>query len=93
MLNQQEREILRQTIAGFLATRSAVSFSCDSIHRSITKREYVDFKIEVNDVESALVFLEGLKYAKKEPSGMGATLYWSATSEGVLASERNGWNT
>jgi hypothetical protein len=70
-----------------------LSFDAQSVHRSLVARGLVDFAISANDVEAALVFAEGLGHIKKRHAEMGATVYWQAPSGGVLAAERNGWET
>lgn len=88
---QREREILRQTVTGYLATRCQLRFDAEQIRRAIYSRGLVDFSVSVEDLEKSLAFCEGLGLAKQCREQMGATIYWQATSEGVLAAERNGW--
>lgn len=91
-MNQTDREILRQRVAGYLASRQQLDFEVSAIRRSITGRGFIDFEVTDEDVRQALVFCEGCGWCKQRPSEVGATVYWSATSAGVLESERKGWN-
>lgn len=91
MISQQDREILRARVAGYLATRHPLEFEAAAICRSIASRQIVDFAITPADVEQALAFLEGLSLVSKHHTELGATIYWAATSQGVLESERKGW--
>lgn len=91
-LSQSEREILRQRVVGYLATRSQFSFESPAIKRHLDTRGILDFAVSDADVGDALVFVEGLGFVKQQTSEMGATVYWRATSQGILASERNGWS-
>jgi hypothetical protein len=91
-ITNKDREILRERVVGYLAVRSALKFEAASVRRSLVSRGLLDFDAGDVDVEQALVFAEGLGLVKKEHADMGATLYWQATSEGVLAAERKGWN-
>ena len=90
---QRDREILRERVVGYLATRSALKFEASAIRRALVARGLVDFTPGEDDVEQALVFALGMGYAEKAPAQMGATVYWQATTAGVLAAERNGWET
>lgn len=91
-LSQSEREILRQRVVGYLSTRSQFSFEATAIKRHLDTRGILDFTVSDADVKDALVFVEGLGYVKQQASEMGATVYWRSTSQGILASERNGWS-
>jgi hypothetical protein len=75
-----------------LGPRCALNFDAPAIKRAITHKRALDFEIDDQDLEAALVFAEGMGYVKRGTAEMGATVYWQATSGGVLASERNGWN-
>jgi len=90
-MNQQDREILRQRIIGYLATRFPLAFDASAICRSIKARSLVDFEITDADVTAALELLHGLGFTEIQTHELGASKYWKATSCGVLESERNGW--
>ena len=92
MITQQDREILRQTVVGYLATRQQLEFEASAIRRSIVSRQKIDFAAADEDVIQALEFLQGLGFVEHHTSEIGATVYWKATSNGVLESERKGWN-
>jgi hypothetical protein len=90
-MNQIDRELLRQAVTGYLATRQGLEFEAGAIRRSIIKRGAVDFEVADQDVEQALAFGEGNGWVGRRRSEVGVTEYWSATSEGVLAAERKEW--
>lgn len=91
-ISQQQREQLREAVVGYLGPRCALNFDTAAIKRSLTHKRVVDFEIIDSDLEASLVFAEGMGYVKTVHTDMGATVYWQATSGGVLAAERNGWN-
>lgn len=90
-MTQADRELLRQTVVGYLGTRQGLEFTSGAIMRSIVSRGGIDFPVTDQDVEQALEFGAGLAWLIKRESDVGATAYWSVTSEGVLAAERKGW--
>ena len=92
MMNQQDREILRQRVIGYLATRQQLQFEAGSIKRSLVSRQNIDFEVSDSDIDQALIFGEGLEFVEHTVSEVGATIYWKATSKAVLEAERNGWN-
>lgn len=90
-MNQQDRELLRTRVVGYLATRQGLEFESGSICRSIKSRQQVDFEITPEDVVQALTFAEGFKWVERSSSEVGSTVYWRSTSQGVLEAERKGW--
>jgi len=79
-------------VTGYLATRCQLTFEASAIKRAIDKKGLVDFPFTDLDLDQALVFVEGLGWCERNPSDVGATVYWRATSKGVLEAERKGWN-
>lgn len=90
-MNQEEREILRKSVVGYLAVRQGLKFAASSIRRSIASRGLVDFTIFDADVEQALQFAKGFGWVAESNSDVGASVYWESTSAGVLEAERKGW--
>ena len=90
-MTQEDRELLRQAVVGYLAARQGLEFTSGAIKRSIVSRGGVDFPVDDQDVEQALEFGADRKWLNKRDSDVGATVYWRVTSEGVLTAERKGW--
>lgn len=87
-LSQPQREELRFAVREILVNASTVALAADMILRRIERGKLVDFTADTTDVMAALSFLTGLGHVKAEPATLGATLYYQATAEGVLAHER-----
>jgi len=85
---QQSREDLRMAVLDYLAGRCALVFDAPSIHRALLSRRRDLESPTLDQISEALTFLRGLGYVAAAPHKMGATLYWKATSDGILASER-----
>lgn len=88
MLTQPQREELRYAVREQLVAAQTVALTADMVARRVTRARIVDFKFEVSDIEAALTLLVGLGQAKESPASLGATKYYQATAEGVLAHER-----
>ncbi len=87
MSDQQRREECRKEVRGWLANRQRLAFTNETIRRRVNA-EGNDFSQE--QINDALVFLVGRKHVAMTPDGDGATPHYQATSEGVLAAEREG---
>lgn len=83
---QERREECRRSVLGFLAVRQATAHHPKTIRRALNAGHEHDFGDE--EISAALGFLEGLDLVKACPDDFGATLYYKATSAGVLAHER-----
>ena len=84
---QERRESCRNAVLAFLAERQALAHHPQTIRRRLNEGHLNDFTIE--EVTAALAFLEGKQRVKTVLEEMGATAYYQATSEGVLAYERH----
>lgn len=91
-MTNEEKNLLRRAVRRYLAERSPCAFEASAMARHLKTRQYVDFDFTVADVEQALALLAGLSPAqtKKQADPLGAITYWSATSDGILAHEREG---
>jgi hypothetical protein len=87
-IQQERREECRRLVLEHLASRQVLACHPQDIRRSLNACRVNDFTAE--EVSAACVFLVGLKYAEQLTAEMGATLYYKATSAGVLAYERGG---
>lgn len=88
MIDNAQKEELRRAVLEVLATREGNALNLAGIRRRIEQGQMVDFKFIDEVLNAALVFLEGLKLVSLQHDGLGATKYWQATSNGVLAHER-----
>ncbi len=84
----QEAQELRHAALEVLATRHPTALDLAAIARRIERDRLVDFTFNESQLDSALTFLMGRLYISMTHDGMGATRYWTATSDGVLAYER-----
>jgi hypothetical protein len=82
-------ELLRLSVREYLALRATAAFTLDTITRMINLRGLLDEKASREDVQAALVFLEGLEQVKSFYDDLGSTKNWQITSKGVLAHERS----
>lgn len=80
-------EDCRYAVRHHLAVRFPAAQDAPTILRHLARGGY-DFSLD--EVRTALHFLSRLDppQVEKTPSDLGATLYWSATSAGILADER-----
>jgi hypothetical protein len=83
---QERREICRSAVRSYLAERQPLAFHPQDIRRRLNAGHLHDFTIE--EIDSAAAFLVGLEHAEIVQSELGATVFYRATSAGVLASER-----
>ncbi len=87
-LSPVQKNELRLAVLRVLAVRHPSALTARQIaHRAAAE---VDFAIRETDVVSALELLRSLTPPDAEaiPDPLGATLYWRATGNGVIALER-----
>jgi len=89
-LTPYEREELRIVTLAYLAQRNTAAFTAAQIAPILRRRRAVDFLFKDDDVESALVFLDGKEWTQVVPSDFGASQPRRVTSAGVLEAERRG---
>jgi len=89
-LNPREMEELRHAVLRYLAMRFPLAFGADAIALHLRHRQEVDFTFTDADAGQACAMLAGLSPAltRADHDRLGSTLYYQATSEGVLAWER-----
>lgn len=87
-LAQERREECRREVRRFLAERAAVAHHPATIRRGLNAGHQADWTEE--EIELAAIFLSNLAPAQLRAvrDTVGATVYWQATSAGVLAHER-----
>jgi hypothetical protein len=85
-LSQERREECRAETLRFLVARQVVAHHPQTIRRGLNVGHRNDF--EDADVEASLVFLVDANFVKIVRQPLGATKFYQATSQGVLASER-----
>lgn len=88
MVNAEQKELLRNAALTFIAARPALSFSVSALARFIVLDQLVCFAFTESELVEALTVLEGFGLAVRERGALGASIYWRATSEGVLHYER-----
>lgn len=86
MITPDDKEDLRHMALEFLAVRSTGAFNLRQIRRGVERE--AAFKFTDEELVGALQLLLGLKLVSQTPDTLGSTLYWQATSEGVLHYER-----
>jgi hypothetical protein len=91
MLTLQQREHLRIAALGFLAARHPIAFAPDALRMHLRRRGFVDFDFSLEEIGSAMMYLQDLRYVHPEESGLGAGKAWLATAAGVLQAEKEGW--
>lgn len=87
MIDAEQKQQLRHTVLGYLTTSAPNARTRKQvlIHAAME----VDFELALSDVVQALEFLKGMQYAASIEDELGISTYWSATSAGVLAVERD----
>jgi hypothetical protein len=83
---QLRREECRRDALAWTAERQAAAHHPKSIRRGLNAGHEHDYTDE--EVEAALAFLTSAKLVTIVEEKLGATKYYQATAEGVLASER-----
>jgi len=86
--SQMDRELLRKGTLRFLAERFRLALDVGQIVRLMEVRHYVDVDFDSQDVEQALVVLEGEEFVKSITEQFGATVYYQITGKGIVANER-----
>jgi hypothetical protein len=81
----ESREECRREVLNYLAERSSVALSRDSIRRGL-KHEW---GFEDAEILHACEFLVGLDLISSRHGDLGATRYYQITSKGTLHHERN----
>lgn len=87
-MDANQRELLRHVVLEILADRHPAALPPPAIRRRAAPE--LDGPITDADLMSALEVLLGLGHVTREIDPMGSTVYWQATSAGVLAHERGG---
>ena len=80
----QHNEQTRLEVLGYLAQRQSIAQTSAVIHRIIK----LQYPCEEQDVRDACTFLTSKGYLTPHVEGLGSSLYYQATAEGVLAWER-----
>lgn len=88
-LDKHQSEELRRVCLEVLAERQGTALTDDAIRRRLVIREMLDWSATNDQVTTALKFLEDLSFVKSRPDPLGSTVYWEATSDGILHFERN----
>jgi hypothetical protein len=81
-------QLVRQAVLEFLATRQSLVYTVADIVDRVQNSNLLDFRAEADEITAAIIFLEDLKLVGSKRAALGRTLYYQATSAGVLAFER-----
>jgi hypothetical protein len=84
-------QLIREALLGFLAPRQALKFSAEDLVERLQRSNKLDFRPEAEEIVAAIAFLENFKpepLVHHDRAQLGRTLYYQATSAGVLAHER-----
>ncbi len=85
---EDRAQLVRQAALEFLAKRPTLAFDAETLVERLQRSPTLDFRPEAEEVVAAVTFLEGLKFVEHKRAQLGRTLYYQATSAGVLAFER-----
>jgi hypothetical protein len=90
-LSAEQSEYLRHAVLTYLAARFPLRFSAQAIATHLHNRQLVDFPVTDADVAASAELLCGVAPAlvSREHDPLGSTIYYGATSDGVLAWERS----
>ena len=83
-MNSDQKEELRRIVLGFMAKRSACAFDAESVWQSCRR----DMRHTIEESEETLIFLRSAGLLDEVQNKLGATRYYQANSQGVLAFER-----
>lgn len=89
MLDNEQKQQLREAAVEYLAGRQSMRFTIRAIHRMLIKNKLVDFPISEADVAETLALLEGFQYVKQHQPPLGSIPEFQITHQGVLFHERN----
>lgn len=84
MTGQKKKELLRDEVMAYLAERHPLKFDEGQLYRQVAAKLYAT----EDELRSAIAFRAGLGHAVETVHGSGATKYYAATAEGILAHER-----
>lgn len=87
MVNQ-DKEILRHAVLECLTSRHPVPLTAAGVWRRV--RTEMTCPVGTDDVQGALEVLKGLGLVEETVDALGTSVWWRATSQGVLAVERAG---
>ncbi len=97
-LSNLDRELLRRHILRYLASHHPAAFDPDMLRRAVHDRRYIDFLPSLDETNSALTILAdlGLVTSVAPADGLpalGSSLYYRATAQGVIGTERQSETT
>ena len=84
-MDPQRNEEVRNEALAYLVQRAGIAQTSETVHRRLNTEN----NFTIAEIEAALKFLEGMDFLTKEHQSLGSTLYWKATSAGVLHYERS----
>lgn len=88
-LSGKEKEQLRSAIIAFLAQHHPYDFDASALQTHLLALRVITTPCSEDHISSALAFLEGLGFARRNESALGSTVRYVATSEGMRFHERS----
>lgn len=87
-LTAEEAEMLRLQVLDYLAGRHPLEWSQKQIGQGLRMRGLVDFDFGTDDLKSALQVLVDKRLVAGDTEGLGSTVFYKATADGLIAWER-----
>lgn len=85
MSHPARNEECRHAVLSYLVARQPLRYNVDAVARGI-KREGGDWTVQ--ETAAALQFLTDSGHLYSSPDGLGSSLYYRASPQGILAVER-----
>ncbi len=89
MLNNAQKQNLREVLVEYLATRSQMAFNVSTLTRNLSKIKHLDFPFSEADIAEALAVLTGLGFTRELMPKLGSIREYQITPDGTLFHERN----
>lgn len=83
-MTSEQKEELRRLVLAFMAKRSACAFDAESVWQTVRR----EMRHTIEETQEALLFLFSARLLNEVPNKLGATRFYQANHEGVLAFER-----
>ncbi len=84
MTGQKKKELLRDEVMAYLAERHPLKFDEGQLYRQVAAKLYATME----NLRGAIAFRVGLGHVVETVHGSGATRYYAASPDGILAHER-----
>jgi hypothetical protein len=88
MLDNAQKQYLREALVEYLAKRVGYSFNVSTLTRAVVKNGLVDFPISEADLAEALAVTTGLGFTAEIMPKLGSIREYHITPDGTLFYER-----